>query len=45
MSLAILNSFSDGSLKIDQVECVDTSYPTFWDDLALLGGRVDRICK
>ena len=45
MSLAILNLFSDGSLKIDQVECVDTSYPTFWDDLVLLGGRVDRICK
>ena len=45
MSLAILNLFSDASLKIDQVECVDTSYPTFWDDLTLLGGRVDRTCK
>mgnify|MGYP001203549189 FL=1 len=42
MSMAILNTFADGALRLDEVGCVDTSYPSFWKDLVSLGGRVDR---
>ncbi|MEI6891300.1 MAG: 3-phosphoshikimate 1-carboxyvinyltransferase [Pontiella sp.] len=41
MSMAILNSFSDGPICIDNVGCVDTSYPEFWQHMEQLGGRVD----
>ena len=39
MSIAILNSFSDGPLTIENVGCVDTSYPEFWQHMEALGGR------
>ena len=42
MSMAILNTFADGALILDEVGCVDTSYPSFWSDMVSLGGRVDR---
>ena len=42
MSMAILNTFADGALILDEVDCVDTSYPSFWSDMVSLGGRVDR---
>ena len=42
MSMAILNTFADGALILDEVECVDTSYPSFWSDMVALGGHVDR---
>jgi len=41
MSMAILNSFSDGALTIDNVGCVDTSYPEFWQHMEKLGGKVE----
>lgn len=41
MSMAILNSFSDGAITIDNVGCVDTSYPEFWQHMEQLGGRVE----
>ena len=37
MSMAILNTFADGALILDEVECVDTSYPSFWSDMVSLG--------
>jgi 3-phosphoshikimate 1-carboxyvinyltransferase len=40
MSVAILNSFSDGVVTIDNVGCVDTSYPEFWEHMKQLGGQV-----
>ena len=40
MSVAVLNSFSTGPITIDHVECVDTSYPEFWQHMEQLGGRV-----
>ncbi len=40
MSVAILNSFSDGPIVIKNVGCVDTSYPEFWQHMEQLGGRV-----
>ncbi len=41
MSMAILNSFSDGAVTIENVGCVDTSYPEFWQHMEALGGQVD----
>ncbi len=41
MSMAILNSFSDGVIRIDNVGCVDTSYPEFWQHMEQLGGKVE----
>lgn len=41
MSMAVLNSFSDGALTIENVGCVDTSYPEFWQHMQQLGGRVE----
>ncbi|MBT8046231.1 MAG: 3-phosphoshikimate 1-carboxyvinyltransferase [Pontiella sp.] len=40
MSMAILNSFSDAAVTIDNVGCVDTSYPDFWRHMEQLGGKV-----
>lgn len=40
MSMAILNTFSDGPLQIQNVDCVDTSYPDFWAHMDELGGKV-----
>lgn len=40
MSVAILNSFSTGPLTIENVGCVDTSYPEFWQHMEQLGGQV-----
>ena len=39
MSMAILNSFSDAPLTIQDVGCVDTSYPDFWSHYHILGGK------
>ena len=41
MSIAILNSFSDGAIPIDNVGCVDTSYPEFWQHMEQLGGKTE----
>ncbi|VGO11794.1 3-phosphoshikimate 1-carboxyvinyltransferase [Pontiella desulfatans] len=41
MSVAILNSFSDGAITIENVGCVDTSYPEFWQHMEQLGGTVE----
>ena len=36
MALAVLALFAPAPCAIGNVACVDTSYPTFWDDLAKL---------
>jgi 3-phosphoshikimate 1-carboxyvinyltransferase len=41
MSMAILNSFSDEPVTINNVGCVDTSYPEFWQHMEELGGKVE----
>ncbi len=38
MSMAVLGTLCAAPVTIDNVECVQTSYPAFWDDLALLTG-------
>ncbi|MBP7276418.1 MAG: 3-phosphoshikimate 1-carboxyvinyltransferase [Kiritimatiellae bacterium] len=39
MALAVLALFAPESSAICDVECVDTSYPDFWEDLARISGR------
>lgn len=42
MSLAVLGMFADKPLTIRGVECIETSYPGFWDHLKGLGGHVEQ---
>ncbi|MCF7848891.1 MAG: 3-phosphoshikimate 1-carboxyvinyltransferase [Kiritimatiellales bacterium] len=39
MSVAILNTFGTGPIAIENVGCVDTSYPEFWEHMEQLGGK------
>lgn len=41
MSMAILGTYAADKLLINNVACVDTSYPAFWSDLRKLGGHVE----
>jgi 3-phosphoshikimate 1-carboxyvinyltransferase len=41
MSMAILALASDEPLTINNVGCVATSYPGFWDDIRKSGGKVE----
>ncbi len=41
MSIAILNTFSDAPVTIENVGCVNTSYPEFWEHMEQLGGKVE----
>lgn len=41
MSMAILATYAQAPLVIQNVACVDTSYPGFWDHLRELGGHVE----
>ena len=42
MSLAILNLYSNEPLMLEDIECVDTSYPDFWNHMIMLGGKVEK---
>lgn len=39
MSMAMLATFCDGPVQLDDVACVQTSYPDFWSHLEKLGGK------
>jgi 3-phosphoshikimate 1-carboxyvinyltransferase len=41
MAMAILGTYAKEKLVINNVSCVDTSYPSFWNDLRKLGGHVE----
>ncbi len=41
MSMAMLATFANAPVKLEQVECVATSYPDFWSHLEQLGGKVE----
>lgn len=41
MAMAILATYGTEKLLINNVNCVDTSYPAFWSDLKKLGGHVE----
>ena len=40
MSAAVASIACEGPVVVEGVEAVQKSYPAFWDDFALLGGRV-----
>jgi 3-phosphoshikimate 1-carboxyvinyltransferase len=43
MSFAVLGLVAEGETTINDPDCVNKSYPGFWDDLAALGGNMRRI--
>ncbi len=43
MSFAVLGLVAHGETKINDPDCVNKSYPGFWDDLAALGADMRRI--
>ena len=43
MSFAVLGLVAHGETKINDPDCVNKSYPGFWDDLAGLGADMRRI--
>ena len=42
MALAIASSRTMGPVEISGFEAVSKSYPEFWQDFKLLGGKVDE---
>ena len=40
MSAAVASIACEGPVVVEGAEAVQKSYPAFWDDFALLGGRV-----
>jgi len=42
MSFAVLGTLADGETTINDRDCVNKSYPGFWDDLASLGAETRR---
>ena len=43
MSLAILASICENKVEIDGIECVNKSYPNFFNDLKKLGIKIEII--
>lgn len=43
MSFAVLGTLADGETTINDRDCVNKSYPGFWDDLTSLGAETRRI--
>lgn len=42
MAAAVAGLTAEDDVHVRQAECIDVSYPAFFDDLARLGGRIDR---
>jgi len=43
MTAAVLGCVAGGPVEIEDAECVAKSYPTFYDDLARLGARIEEV--
>ena len=41
MMLAIASTVCQEPIIIDNKECVKKSYPSFWEDFEMLGGKID----
>ena len=41
MMLAIASTICQKDVIIDNKECVKKSYPDFWEDFMMLGGKID----
>ena len=42
MLAAIASTVCEDAVVIDDRDCVNKSYPSFWDDFTALGGEVDE---
>lgn len=42
MAMAVLALYAEAPVCINQVACIETSYPGFWKDLVELGAHVER---
>ncbi len=40
MMIAIISQRVDGEMMLINADCVNKSYPSFWDDFTLLGGKI-----
>lgn len=40
MAMAVMALYADGPVTVHNIECVDTSYPDFWDHLRSIGADV-----
>ena len=40
IGMAILSLFGEAPVTINDVSCINTSYPAFWHDLEILGAHV-----
>ena len=41
MAMSVLALFAPEPVCINNIACVDTSYPAFWSDLKTLGGHAE----
>jgi len=41
MAMAVIGLYATAPVVVNNVACVDTSYPGFWDQLKALGGHVE----
>ena len=41
MMLAIASTVCKEPVIVDNKECVKKSYPSFWEDFEILGGKID----
>jgi 5-enolpyruvylshikimate-3-phosphate synthase len=41
MSMAVLALYGKDPVCVNNISCIDTSYPAFWDDLKRLGAHVE----
>ena len=43
MAMAVASCCCNGEITIDGAEAINKSYPTFFDDLNILGGRISYL--
>ncbi|MEI8140309.1 MAG: 3-phosphoshikimate 1-carboxyvinyltransferase [bacterium] len=41
MAMSVLAMYADAPVRMDDIACVNKSYPGFWDDLRKVGGRAE----
>lgn len=44
MAMSVLALFAEEAARIEDVECVQTSYPEFWEHLRAIGARLEFCC-
>jgi 5-enolpyruvylshikimate-3-phosphate synthase len=42
MALSVLAIAAKSSITVEETECVNKSYPAFFEDLASVGGKIDE---